>query len=217
MRNSESESGNNLNLLLPIALLAVLLIVPFSINALMHMLAAKRVSSPLIMKIPFDSQTISIPEKIKQYQDFEVTLNLDTNQLAKFLNEIVSTAAEGTSIQGIIGTVSPSMKAEVVSEVFKIDKLGPQDPFSAYNNNAKWRWLVTPEASGTHSLKIQLHLSTQHNGKQTTKVLDFAEANFAVEANMAEWLNRNAVWIMLFLTIPAILIWKLRQHYAKQP
>lgn len=214
MRNSESESGNNFNLLLPVALLVVLLIVPFSINALMHMLAAKRLNSPLIMKIPFDSTTISIPEKVKQYQNFEVALNLDTNQLAKFLNEIVSTAAEGTSIQGIVGTVSSNIKAEVASEAFKIDKLGPQEPSSAFSNNAKWRWLITPESSGSHSLKIQLHLSTQHDGKQISRVLDFAEANFVVESDLSEWFSRNALWVMLFLAAPVLIIWRLRQRHA---
>lgn len=215
MHNSESESGINLNLFMPIALLIVLLIVPFSINALMHMLAAKRLQSPLIMKIPFDSTTISIPSSVKQYESFEIALTLDTKQLSRFLNEIVSTASEGTSIQGITGTVHPNMKAEVISEVFKFDKLGPQEPISSYNDTAKWRWLVTPESSGTHGLKFQLHLTTQYNGQQLSKTLDFAEANFAVQSNLSEWLNRNGLWIALLLTISGAVIWKFRHRHAK--
>lgn len=40
MRDSETEPGLNLNLTVPIALLVVLLIVPFSINALLHLLSS---------------------------------------------------------------------------------------------------------------------------------------------------------------------------------
>jgi hypothetical protein len=36
MRNKESESGFNFTLIMPVALLLVLLVVPFSINSFMH-------------------------------------------------------------------------------------------------------------------------------------------------------------------------------------
>jgi hypothetical protein len=215
MRNSESESGINLNLLMPIALLVVLLIVPFSFNALMHMLAVKRQHNPVTMKIPFDSTSISIPTEVKQYESFEVALNLDTAQFSKFLNEIVSTASEGTSIQGIAGMILPTMKAEAVGETFTFDKLGAQEPLSVYNNTAKWRWLVTPEASGAHSVKFQLHLTTQQNGQQLSKTLDFAEASFSVQSNLPEWFNRNGLWVTLLIAMAIIVIWGLRRRYAK--
>lgn len=215
MRNSESESGINLNLLMPIALLVVLLIVPFSFNALMHMLSVKRQHNPVTMKIPFDSTSISIPAEVKQYESFEVALNLDTAQFSKFLNEIVSTASEGTSIQGIAGMILPTMKAEAVGETFTFDKLGAQEPLSVYNNTAKWRWLVTPEASGAHSVKFQLHLTTQQNGQQLSKTLDFAEASFSVQSNLPEWFNRNGLWVTLLIAMAIIVIWGLRRRYAK--
>lgn len=214
MRNSESGSGNNFNLLMPIAMLAVLLIVPFSINAVMHMMAAKRLQSPLVMKIPFDSTAISIPSEVKQYDSFEVALNLDTKQFSRILNEIIVSASEGTSIQGVTGTVSPYMKAAVVSETFRLDKQGAQDPFSAYDNVARWRWLVTPESSGTQSLKFQLHVTAQQNGQSVDKVLDFAEAHFAVQSNLTEWFNRNGLWGASLLAIVVFAVWKLRQRYA---
>lgn len=214
MRNSESGTENNLNLLMPIAMLVVLLIVPFSINAVLHMLAAKRLQSPVVMKIPFDSTAISIPSEVKQYESFEVALNLDTRQFSRFLNEIIVSASEGTSIQGITGAVSPYMKAAVVSEAFRLDKQGPQDPFSAYDNTARWRWLATPESSGTHSLKFQLYVTAQQNGQQVDKVLDFAEAHFAVQSNLTEWFNRNGLWVVLLTVIAAFAVWKLRQRYA---
>lgn len=124
MRHSEPESGLNFNLIMLIALLAVLLIVPFSINALMHMLSAKREFNPVLMKLPIDSAAITIPSAVKQYEGFEVSLNLETKHLARFLNEIAATASDGTSIQGISGVVSPRMKAEVVGATFGGDAIG---------------------------------------------------------------------------------------------
>ena len=98
MRDSEPESGLNFNLIMPAALLVVLLIVPFSINSFVHFLSAKKQSNLLIMKIPIDSAAITIPSTVKQYENFEVALNLETKQLSKFLNEIIAMASKGTSI-----------------------------------------------------------------------------------------------------------------------
>ena len=49
MRNSESESGLNFNLVMPAALLLVLLVVPFSVNSFMHMFSAKKQFNTLMM------------------------------------------------------------------------------------------------------------------------------------------------------------------------
>lgn len=216
MRNSESESGLNFNLIMPIALLAVLLVVPFSINALMHMLSAKRQFNPVIMKLPVDSTAITIPSSVKQYEPFDVALNLETRQLAKFLNEIVASASEGTSLQGITGVVSPNMKAEIAGATFEIDRLGPQDPLSGYGGTASWRWRVTPESSGEQVLKFQLHLSTQDNARPDTKILGLAEASFSVQANLSEWIKRNGLWIALLLSVPAAIIFALKRRHARQ-
>lgn len=215
MRNSEPGSGLNFNLLMPAALLVVLLIVPFSINSFMHMLSAKKPFNPVIMKLPVDSTAITIPSTVKQYESFEVALNLETKQLSKFLNEIVAMASEGTSIQGITGVVSPNMKAEIVGEDFEIDKQGPQEQSSAYSGTAHWRWRVTPESSGSHGLKFQLHLLTQNAGQQNTKILDLAEARFSVQSNPMEWIKRYGLWIALLLFTPIAIILGLRRRHAQ--
>lgn len=214
MPNSEPGSGLNFNLLMPVALLAVLLIVPFSINSLMHFMTGKREFNPVIMKLPVDSAAIRVPAAVKQYENFEVVLNLETKQLSKVLNEIVATASEGTSIQGIKGIVSPYMKAEIGGENFEIDRQGAQDPVSAYDGMASWRWRVTPESSGSHDLKFQLHLLTQDAGQQTDKILDLAEARFSVQANPSEWFRRNGLWMALLLVLVAIIL-GLRRRYAR--
>lgn len=214
MPSSEPGSGLNFNLLMPVALLAVLLIVPFSINSFMHFMSGKREFNPVIMRLPVDSAAIRVPPAVKQYENFEVVLNLETKQLSKVLNEIVATASEGTSIQGIKGIVSPYMKAEIGGQVFEIDRQGPQDPVSAYDGIASWRWRVTPESSGSHDLKFQLHLLTQDAGQQTDKILDLAEARFSVQANPSEWFRRNGLWMALLL-VPVAIILGLRRRYAR--
>jgi hypothetical protein len=214
MHNQEPESGLNFNLIMPAALLLVLLIVPFSINSFMHLFSVKKQLSPLIMKIPVDSAAITIPSQVKQYESFEVALNLETKQLSKFLNEIVSMASEGTAIQGIVGMVSPNMKAEIVGEDFIIDKQGSQEQLSTYNGATHWRWRVTPESSGTQVLKFHLHLLTHHNAQQHTKVLDLAEASFSVQANPSEWFKRHWLWIVLLLLVPIAML-GLRWRYTR--
>jgi len=216
MRKSEPESGLNFNLIMPAALLLVLLVVPFSVNSFMHMFSAKKqFINTLMMKIPIDSAVITIPATVKQYEPFDVALNLETKKLARLLNEIVSIASEGTAIQGITGVVSPDMKAEIAGEDFEIDKQGPQEQLSAYRGTANWRWRVTPESSGSHDLKFQLHLLTQNNGQQNTKVLDLAEASFSVQANPSEWFKRHWLWVVSLLLVPAAIIFGLRRRHVR--
>ncbi len=215
MRKSEPESGLNFNLIMPAALLLVLLVVPFSVNSFMHMFSAKKqFINTLMMKIPIDSAAITIPATVKQYESFDVALNLETKQFARLLNEIVSMSSEGTEIQGIVGVVSPDMKAEIAGEDFEIDKRGPQEQLSAYRGTANWRWRVTSESSGSQDLKFQLHLLTQNNGQQSTKILDLAEASFSVQANPTEWFKRHWFWVVSLLLVPAAIIFGLRQRHA---
>ncbi|GKS68282.1 hypothetical protein W03_02860 [Nitrosomonas sp. PY1] len=210
MRDSETESSLNLNLIVPVALLAVLLIVPFSINALLHLLSPQRQVAPVIMKIPVDNAAITIPSSAKQYESFEVALNLETLQLAKVLNEIVSSASEGTSYQGIVGTVSSNMRAEITGKNWLIDREGAQEPVSTYQGLSNWRWRVTPESSGQQELTLQLHLMTQDGSQLNNKILDLAEANLLVQANWSEWLKRNGLWIAIlgFLLFAASFQWR---------
>lgn len=215
MRNTEPQSGLNFNFIVPVAMLAVLLLVPFSINALLHLMASKKVMNPVVMKLPVDSSMISIPSDVRQYESFDVALNLETKRLVKFLNEIVATASEGTSIKGITGVISSNMKAEIDGAAFEIDKLGPQEPFSDYDGTARWRWRVTPESSGAQALTIRLHLSTQSNAQFESRVLELAETNFAVEGNTMEWMKRNILWVLLALLAPIGIFYAVRRRLAQ--
>jgi hypothetical protein len=215
MRDTEPQSGLNFNFIVPVAMLVVLLLVPFSINALLHFMASKKVLNPVVMKLPVDSTVVSIPSEVKQYESFDVSLNLETKRLAKFLNEIVATASEGTSIKGITGVISANMKAEIDGAAFEIDRLGPQEPFSDYDGTAKWRWRVTPESSGAQALTIRLHLSTQHDAQFDSRVLELAETNFAVEANTTEWIKRNMLWVVLALLALSGAFYAARRRLAQ--
>lgn len=215
MHKPEPGSGLNFNLIMPVALLLVLLLIPFSINSFMHFVSAKRPLNPLIMKIPIDSAVITIPSTVKQYEDFEVALNLETKQFSKYLNEIVSTASEGTAIQGIVGRVSPHMRAEIKGTGFSIDKQGPQEQLSIHNGATHWKWRVIPESSGVQVLKFQLYLLTHHNAQNSTKIIDLAEANFSVRANLPEWFKRHWLWIASLLLVPMAVIFGLRRRYAR--
>lgn len=215
MRDSEPQSGLNFNFIVPIAMLVVLLLVPFSFNALMHMLMSKKHVNPVIMKLPVDSTVITIPSAVKQYESFEVTLNLETKHLAKFVNELVATASEGTGIQGISGVVSPDMKAEIAGDGFEIDRLGPQEPLSGYKGISSWRWRVTPQSSGEQELSFQLHLLTQNNAQTDTKVLGLAEAHVSVQSNTMEWVKRNGLLVTVLLSALAAVLYGLRRRYMR--
>lgn len=215
MREPDRESGLDINLIVPIALLAVLLIVPFSINSLLHFFTVKQQVTPVIMKIPVDSSAITFPSQAKQYESFEVSLSLQTKQLAKFINEIVSTASEGTSYQGIVGHVSARMKAEIVGDNWTIDRENEQEPVSSYQGLSNWRWRVIPESSGNQELVFYLHLSIQDGARLSSKTIDLAEANFLVEANWSEWLKRNGIWIGIILTIAFTVAFQWRRYRSK--
>ena len=203
------------NLLMPAALLLVLLMVPFSINTFMHYVSKNNQFNPLIMRIPIDSAGIVIPPEVKQYEGFEVSLDLDTNHLANLLSEMVAMATEGTAIQGISGEVSPNMRAEIVGDNFTIDNAGPQEQLYGYEGQTQWSWYVVPESSGDQMFTFRLHLLTHNNGRQELKVVDLAQASFAVERNTSEWLKRNWIWLVLIAMIP-FAYWKLKHRYVNQ-
>ena len=207
------KSSTNTSLLMPVALVLVLLLIPFSLNSLMHMLASKnQFIHPVIMKIPIDSSAVTAPIEAKQYEGFEVKLNVDTQQLAEFINEIVSVASVGTSIQGITGFVSPNMQAEITGENIRIDSPGPQQQMYIFNDATEWKWQVIPESSGTQTIKFKMHVTSTELDHQKINVIELAQANIAVESNPSMWMMYNW-WIFALLALVLFGGWKVLRRY----
>jgi len=210
MNNPESSTNNSL--LMPAAFLLVLLVIPL-IHSYIHSVKSKyHPVYPVIMKIPIDSSVITAPFEAKQYEGFEVKLNLDTPQLAKLFNEIVSVAAKGTSIQGVTGLVSPNMKAEITGKHFGIENSGPQEQLFVFNKFTEWKWHVVPESSGVQTIQFKLHLTMTENNQQKVKVVNLAEANIQIESNLSMWLAYNW-WMVVLLTLFVFAGWKAFCRY----
>lgn len=208
-----TEDGLNFNIVLPIALLLVLLLVPFSINFFIHIVSAeKQRATPLVMKLPVDNTAIVAPSEIKQYERFQVSLHLDTKKLAGLINEIGAMATTGTHIQGIVGVVSPEMKAEITGEDFIIDEQGPQEQLYIFNEETRWTWHMVSESSGRHTIKFYLHLLTYDNGKAVPAIIDVADVNMVVNASPSEWMARNWGWIVGLLAL-VIIGWQFRYRF----
>ncbi len=209
---SNQESNTNTNLLIPAALLLVLLAVPL-IHSYMHSVKSKyHPVYPVVMKIPIDSGVITAPSEAKQYEGFEVKLNLDTQQLAKVINEVVSVVSKGTSMQGVTGLVSSDLKAEISGKNFRIENLGPQEQLFVYNNITEWKWHVEPESFGVQTIEFKLHLTTTENNQQKVKVINLAEANIQIESNLSMWLAYNW-WLIALLTLLVFAGWKVFRRY----
>ncbi|MDR4515218.1 hypothetical protein [Nitrosomonas sp.] len=207
------KSSTNTSLIMPAALLLVLLVIPFSINSFMHMLANKnQFVHPVIMKIPLDNSVITAPKEANQYQNFEVKLRVDTNQLAKFINEIVSISTVGTSIQGITGFISPKMQAEITGENFRIENSGPQRPMYALSDASEWTWQVTPQSSGTQKITFKMHVTSTEQDQQKIHDIELAEANIIVESNTLMWMVYNW-WIFALIGLALFVAWKMLRRY----
>jgi hypothetical protein len=207
------ESSTNTSLLMPVVFFLVLLSVPL-ILAYVHTTTTAKDQTvyPLIMKIPIDSSVITVPSEAKQYEGFEVKLNLDTQQLAKFINQIVSIVSEGTSIQGVTGLVTPNMKAEISGKYYRIENSGPQEQLYVFSDFTEWKWYVVPESSGVQTIQFKLHLTTTENNQQKVKVVNLAEANIQVERNLSMWLAYNW-WLIALLTLLVFAGWKVFRRY----
>lgn len=71
-------------------LIAAILLVPFVMNFLAHAWFGEKHFPPLVkMKLPADSSVITLPREVKQFKPFEITLRLDTKELALRINDIV--------------------------------------------------------------------------------------------------------------------------------
>lgn len=207
------KSSINTSWLMPVALLLVLLVIPFSINSFMHMLATKnQYVHPVIMKIPIDNSAVTVPPEVKQYESFEVALNVNTQQLAEIINEIVAMSSEGTSIQGITGFVSPNMKAEITGEEFRIENPGPQEQLYILNDTTEWKWQVVPKSSGVQTIQFKLHVTSTENDQQEVSVIELAEANISVDSNPVMWIRHNW-WFIILLAAAVFGGWKMFRRY----
>ena len=210
------KSGSNFTILLPAAMLLVLLIVPFTMNYLSHLMSVARESAiPLIIKFPVvDSSAFTIPSDVRQYEGFEVSMHLATRKLANLINKIGEMTTEGTGVQGITGKVSPEMQAEIVGVGLIVENQGPQEQLYVMDDETHWQWHVFPESSGYHKIKFRLHLHVYANSKDTPTIVDVAEANVHVHGNLSGWIARNWGWMVLLLIIP-IVGWQVKQRYSR--
>ena len=199
-------------------MLLVLLIVPFTMNYLSHLMSVARESAiPLIIKLPVvDSSAFTVPSEVRQYEGFEVSMHVATRKLADLINKIGAMSTEGTGIHGITGKVSPEMKAEIVGDGFIIENQGAQEQLYIMDDETHWTWYVFPESSGNHKIKFRLHIHTYADGKDTPNIIDVADANVNVQGNLAGWMSRNWGWMVLLLIIP-IVGWQLKRGYSRNP
>jgi len=207
------ESSINTSFLMPVALLLVLLVIPFSINSFMHMMANKnQFVYPVIMKLPLDSSIVTAPTEAKQYEGFEVNLQVNTRMLAEFINDIVAISSEGTSIQGITGFISPNMKAEITGEDFRIDNAGAQNQAYGLQDATEWNWRVVPESSGVQTIHFKMHVTSIENDRQKVNVIELAQANIMVDSNPMMWAVYNW-WIFAVLGLGLFGGWKVLRRY----
>lgn len=204
----KEEEGLGSKLIVPAALFLVLLIVPFSINYFMHVISADKLRSiPLVMKLPVDNSAIVTPAEVKQYEGFEVSLRIDTTRLAGLINEVQRISTGGANMQGISGTISPEMKAEITGENFTINNEGPQEQLYILDGKTHWTWYLTPESSGRNMLKFHLHLLTYDDGKTVPMVVDVADVNIVATPNPSVWMARNWGWLAAFFIL-VIVGWR---------
>lgn len=210
------KSSTNTSWLMPVALLLVLLVIPFSLNTLMHMLASKnQYVHPVIMKIPIDRSAVTAPVEAKQFESFEVALNVNTQKLAELINEIVAISSEGASIQGITGFVSPNMKAEIAGKGFHIDNPGPREQLYILNDATEWKWQVVPESSGIQTIQFKMHITSSENDQQKVYVVELAEANISVDSNPLMWVVHNW-WLIVLLALIVFGGWKALRLYNER-
>lgn len=210
------KSSTNTSLLMPVALLLVLLLIPFSINSFIHFLSSSnQFVHPVIMKIPIDSSAVTAPVEATQYEGFEVKLNVNTQQLSEFINEIVSIASVGTSIQGITGFISPNMQAEITGEGFRIENPGPQQQMYILGNTTEWKWHVVPKSSGIQTIKFKMHVTSTESTEldhQKVDVIELAQANISIDSNPTMWMAHNW-WIFALLALALFGGWKVLRRY----
>ncbi len=200
----------NFSWLLPL-LLAAILLVPYAMNFLAHAWFGEKQFKSLVMtRLPVDGSVINLPDEIKQYEPFTVTLQLDTDKLAQRISRIVEKSASGVSIQQIEGKVYSEMQAELET-LLSYEPPGPQSQSYASYGESSWAWTVTPNGSGRHAMQVKLHLQTDHPVQTGAKVVNLAEIQIFVQKNPAEWMRRYGNWLIIVLLLAAGIWWKFRR------
>lgn len=202
------------NMILPILLVA-LLFVPFAMNFLAHAMVGEKQFPPIVsMKLPVESTAVTLPSEVVQFTPFDITLQLDTDALAKRLNDIIARSPHGVAMQGVSGKVHSSMQAEIVGDGFHIDNPGPQVQLFSSHGETLWSWKITPSTPNRHALTLQLHLETIDNGQQNQKIVELAEIHTFVLKNPAEWVKRYGIWFVAAALL-AIGIWRKMRRSTK--
>lgn len=199
------------NMLLP-ALMAALLFIPYAMNFLAHAMVGDKQFPPIIMmKLPVESTVVTLPAEVVQFTPFDITLQLDTNALAKRINDIIAKSPHGVAMQGISGKVLASMQAEITGDGFHIDNPGAQAQLFSNHGETLWSWKITPLTPNRQALTLQLHLTAIGSEHEGQKIVDVAEIQTFVQKNPAEWLKRYGIWFIA-AGLLAIAIWrKMRQ------
>lgn len=200
--------GFNFNMLLPV-LLALILFVPFVLNFLGHAWFGEKQFAPLAMaKLPIESSAISLPAEVKQFESFNIGLYLDTGELARRINDIVTKAPAGFSLQGVSSKVFPEMRAELQGATFDIHPMGPQAQLYSSHSGTSWSWTITPETTGRHALSLKLHLQTADTAQDRPQIVDLAEIQLFVQKNPTEWMRRYGIWYLVIGLLAIGFWWK---------
>lgn len=202
------------NMLLPV-ILAALLFIPYTLNFLAHAMVGEKQFPPLIMmKLPLESTAVTLPAEVVQFTPFDITLQLDSEALAKRINDIVVKSPNGVAMQGISGKILSGMQAEIVGNGFHIDNPGPQVQLFSNRGRTLWSWKITPLSPNRQVLTLRLHLRAIGSKQESLQIADLAEIQTFVQKNPAEWMKRYGIWFIA-AGLLVIGIWRRMRQYKK--
>ncbi len=195
------------NMLLPI-ILAALLFIPYILNFLAHAMVGEKQFPPIIMmRLPVESTAVALPAEVVQFMPFDITLQLDSDALAKRINDILAKSPHGVAMQGISGRVLSSMQAEIVGNGFHIDNPGPQVQLISTRGATLWSWKITPLSPSRQTLALRLHIIAIDRDQESQQIVDLAEIQTFVRKNPAEWMKRYGIWFIA-AGLLAIVTWR---------
>jgi hypothetical protein len=205
------RAGISFTMVLP-GLLAAILFIPFVLNFLAHAWFGEKQFAPLVMtKLPVDSSVVTLPKEVKQFEPFEIALQLDTGKLAQHINDLVAKSSTGVPLQGINNKVFPEMRAEMAGDALYIDPPGPQAQLFSNRGETNWSWRITSEAPGRHKLLLKLHLQTADTSQKHQQVVDLAEIQIFAQKNLAEWMRRYGIWYIVITLLATGWWWRNRR------